>query len=292
MQNGITLFIMTSKGYEVLKTIIANFNSAVIDKVVSSPDKSIQSDYYEEIKNLCLISHIPFYDRQSNFQCITAYSVAVSWRWLIDGNSKLIVLHDSILPKYRGFAPLVNSLINGETEMGVTALFASSEYDKGNIIFQEKISIEYPIRIHAAIKLAENLYALLAVKIIEIIIKGMNMPCEVQDESLATYSLWLNEADYRINWHANSSDIKRFIDSVGYPYQGASTLAENKKLRILDSEHVNDVHIENRKPGKIIFLQEGVPIVVCGIGLIKLTDIRNDDGESLIPFKKFRTLFQ
>ena len=292
MQNGITLFIMTSKGYEVLKTIVANFNVGVIDKVISSSDKSIKSDYYEEIKNLCLTSNIPFYDRQSNFQCITEYSIAVSWRWLIKGDSKLIVLHDSILPKYRGFAPLVNSLINGEKEIGVTALFASNEYDKGNIIFQEKLSIGYPLKIEAAIKLTENLYSSLAVKIIESIIKEINLPSEVQDESLATYSLWLNESDYKINWHANSSDINRFIDSVGFPYQGASSVAENKTLRILDSEQFNDVNIENRKPGKIIFLQEGVPIVVCGTGLIKLTDIRNDDGESLLPFKKFRTLFQ
>ena len=49
------------------------------------------------------------------------------------------------MPKYRGFAPLVNSLVNGEKIIGVTALFASEEYDNGDIIMQSSVDITYPI---------------------------------------------------------------------------------------------------------------------------------------------------
>ena len=70
------------------------------------------------------------------------FKFAIGWKWIIDNTSQLIVLHDSLLPKYRGFSPLVNSLINGDTLTGVTALFASSEYDKGEIIEQAQIGLD------------------------------------------------------------------------------------------------------------------------------------------------------
>jgi methionyl-tRNA formyltransferase len=54
-------------------------------------------------------------------------------------------MHDSLLPKYRGFAPLPNALINGEREVGVTALFASEEYDMGDIVCQRRLAVEYPM---------------------------------------------------------------------------------------------------------------------------------------------------
>ena len=86
------------------------------------------------------------------------YQLAIGWRWLISGTENLIVLHDSLLPKYRGFAPLVNSLINGEQEIGVTAIWAGPEFDAGEIIFQEKAGICYPIKIQEAIEIVSGLY--------------------------------------------------------------------------------------------------------------------------------------
>jgi methionyl-tRNA formyltransferase len=52
------------------------------------------------------------------------FNIAISWRWMLKV-SNLIVIHDSLLPKYRGFSPLVNMLINGEDTLGVTVLFAT-----------------------------------------------------------------------------------------------------------------------------------------------------------------------
>ena len=78
--------------------------------------------------------------------------MAVSWRWMIKHpKNKLIVFHDSILPKYRGFAPLVNMLINGEKEIGVSAIFGADEYDSE--IISEKTTISYPIKIQKPFRL-------------------------------------------------------------------------------------------------------------------------------------------
>jgi methionyl-tRNA formyltransferase len=291
----ISLFLMTKKGYITLKSIIEAFTPSVINCVISAKDENIQEDYYEEIKKLCKIHNILFLDRKHYNEVDSLYLFAVSWRWLIkmNNNQHLIVFHDSLLPKYRGFAPLVNSLINGEEEIGVTALFANEEYDRGNIIAQRKTKIEYPIRIQEAIELNNSNYISLTLGIIETLQNGKSLISYAQDENLATYSLWRDEEDYKIDWSLTSFQIHRFINAVGFPYKGASATLESQKVRIYEAEIVEDVQIENRDIGKIIFLSDQYPVVVCGKGLIKLTNIVKDENrESVLPLKKFRCRFR
>ena len=127
ISNKITLFIMNKKGYSVLENIINKIGNQIIDKVISYTDSNVIKDYYSEINELCRKHGIKFYNKNEQVVINTEYSFAIGWRWIIRNSHNLIVLHDSILPKYRGFAPLVNALINGEEELGVTALFASSD---------------------------------------------------------------------------------------------------------------------------------------------------------------------
>ena len=95
------------------------------------------------------------------------------------------------------------------------------------------------------------------------------LPSTPQDDNAATYSVWRDENDYSINWHGSAKSIIQHINSVGEPYNGASSSINGRKVRILDAREVNDVIIENRSPGKIIFLQNKFPVVICGLGLIK-----------------------
>ena len=76
------------------------------------------------------------------------------------------------MPKYRGFAPVINSLINGEKKVGVTALYANSDYDKGDIIFQESLKLNYPAKIKNVIKDLIPLYIKLMNKIVYSVKKG------------------------------------------------------------------------------------------------------------------------
>lgn len=287
----VSLYLMTQKGYDVLNYIIGRGYSAIVDCVVSSADASIEKDYYIEIKSLCESANIIFYDRKSVIDLRSEYSIAVSWRWIISSDSKLIVLHDSILPKYRGFAPLVNSLKNGEPFIGVTALFASNEYDKGDIICIDKLAVVYPIKIADAINSIVLCYFNCIDYIFERFLTGTKLNSVTQGENEATYSLWLDDLDYKIDWSRDSDYIKRFVDSTGWPYANAYTNIGNDKLKVVDVDVVNDVVIENRTPGKVIFVVDSQPIVVCGSGLIKINQMLYDNGQNAIPLKKFRTRF-
>lgn len=289
--SSVTLMIMTKKGYTFLQSLIENNCRKAIDCVIIGQDKNTLNDYYEEISSLCIKYHIPHLNRFDKSHYKSQFIVAVSWRWLIQcEGSKLIVFHDSILPKYRGFAPLVNMLINGEPELGVTVLYGNENYDDGEIILQKKIKIEYPIKISRAIDLISNLYGQLGVDLFRMINKSIKPISTPQDPSKISYSLWLNESDYHINWNESSEQILRFINSVSFPYKGAySYLNEKEKIRILDAEIYEDVTIENRSPGKVIFNIDGCPVIVCGFGLLLVTKAAFDETSmDALPFSNFR----
>lgn len=274
-------YIMNQKGYSVLKNFIEIFSTENIGYVVSNKDPNLEKDYFEDIKKLCSQNSIKFYDRKyfpPGEENNEYYKFAIGWRWLIYKLNKLIIFHDSLLPRYRGFAPLVNMLINGETTIGVTALKAEKEYDKGEIVLQKSIQITYPIKIQSCIELLVPLYIELVRDVFEKIKLGKGLNCTPQIESNASYSIWRDENDYQIDWSEDAEFIKRFIDSLGYPYKGASTFLHQDKYRIFDSEVVSDVSIENRGEhiGKVIFKQEKNPVVICGKGLLKINEICND----------------
>ena len=62
-------------------------------------------------------------------------------------------------------------------------------------------------------------------------------------------------------------------------------------IRVFKALSVNDVKIENRTPGKVIFMEDGFPVVVCGFGLLKILEAQKENGHSIFPLRSFRTRF-
>jgi len=290
MNKQVAFYIMTYKGYCVLKNFVKTFNAEAVELVVIGRDKNIENDYSEEIQQFCEANHIPAFFKTQEFEIKSEYIFVISWRWMIKSHKKIIVLHDSLLPRYRGFAPLVNCLINNEKKTGVTALFASDDYDCGDIIAQQSVEISYPIKINKAIELITPLYS----ELVNSIAKNYFLNEEIhgckQNDNDATYSLWRDEEDYFINWNDSAANIKRFIDAVGYPYKGACSIVDNELVRILDATITDDLVIENRDVGKVIFFRENCPVVVCKTGLLRLDSIVNENNNEIF-FNKFRLRF-
>lgn len=285
---------MSEKGYRSLTGIVESFGSGVIDFIVYAKDKNVQQDYTNEIKNVADVNNIRIYEKSDDYVIKSKYIIAISWRWLIPINSEniLITLHDSLLPKYRGFAPLVNQLLNKEPYIGVTAIVSDTEYDKGGIITQSKTKVNYPIRIKDAIAEVSVLYVDVLKNVIRHAIENESLKTTTQNESEATYSLWRDEEDYNIDWNKSSSEIRNFIFALGFPYKGASAYILNKKIRIHDAIEFNDLVVVNRDVGKVIFMENNFPVVVCGKGLLKITEATYDESsESALPLNKFRIRF-
>lgn len=286
-------YLLGKKGYRCLNRFLEVHTGDAISFVVCAKDRGVQNDYFDEISELCRKHAVKLYDRSERSSESFDVSFAIGWRWMIQDSSRLIVFHDSPLPRYRGFAPLVNMLIEGEDKVGVTALFASKDYDAGDIIDQQLIRITYPIKISQAIDILSDLYELVLLRIVERVVSGSKLLGTPQARAAATFSLWRDEFDYEINWGVSSVELKRFVDAVGYPYSGAKTKMHGEWVRVLDVELVEDVEVESRDShlGKVIFMDDGCPTVVCGKGLVKLIDICDGSGKSLIGRIPFRTRF-
>lgn len=286
----IGLYIMTEKGFYVLSSIIDNFDFNIISFVVTERDPNLKKDYYDEIIDCCQFYGIPVFKRSDIDLPKVSHRFAISWKWLIKDSSDLIVLHDSLLPEYRGFNPLVTALINGDKKIGVTALYANEEADKGNIIACSVRDLCYPIKIHEAIQLIKTCYSDLVSNIIHKIMNQIELPSIPQDEKNASFSLWRDENDYHINWDDTAENINRFIDAVGFPYNGAYSFVNNVKIRVLDSKILPDINIINRVPGKVLKFVNGLPVIVCKQGLLYLCHLTDNEGGVFI-LKNLRTRF-
>lgn len=167
-------------------------------------------------------------------------------------------------------------------------MFASSEYDRGDIIAQKSFEINYPIKINEAIEKIEPLYFELVDEIFTKIKSCEQLNSKKQDESKASYSLWLDNEDYFIDWSWSADKIKRFVDAVGYPYDNAKAYLNSEIVKFIDVEIFADVVVEHRERhiGKVIFIKNGIPVVVCSDGLISLKEIRDEkDNEIFINFR-------
>jgi len=288
----LTIFGMTSRCLAVLGALCAE-HPGLVDAVVSARDRTLDDDSYEDIRDLCLANEIVFRAKDDACSVMTDYAMAIAWRWLIvPGSSRLIVLHDSLLPRYRGFFPLVTALLNGDEEIGVTALYGAEEYDRGEIIAQSVSRIAYPIKIKDAIDVVTDNYVDLALHLAAAMVGEMEIQSAPQDDHDASYSLWRDEEDFFIDWSASADHIKRFVDALGSPYRGAAAIVGGDLVRVLEATVEDDVVVVNRTPGKVIFVRASKPIVVCGRGLLRIDALVDDQGNSRLPLASMRLRFK
>lgn len=158
-------------------------------------------------------------------------------------------LHASLLPKYRGAAPINWAIINGETETGVTSFFLKEKVDTGNVIIQKKISIDPDDN---AGKLHDKLAELGAEAVLETVrlIEKGNFSVSEQDNSLASPAPKIFREDCQINWEQRALNIHNFVRGLS-PYPGAYSCLENKNVKIHKTNITEIRSLDN--PGKIIF---------------------------------------
>lgn len=274
------LYISGSKGFTVLKTFIEE--NATIDYVVTTKDNNI------EIVNLCHKHNLQIAKSEDELQKVD-YKIAAGWGKLIQKFDNLIVFHDSLLPQLRGFSPLITAIEFGHKTIGSSVFKAESGIDTGDIFYQKSNSISYPIKIQKAIDIILKDYEQLSIQLLKDI-QEKSLPKAIQQiEKNATYSLWRNEEDYNIDWTLPSLRLQNFINAVGPPFKGAFTTIEGKELRILEVDILPNIEIVNRKPGKILTVQNNQPQVVTVDGLIKIVSGIDSKGN---PFEFNRTKAQ
>lgn len=183
-----------------------------------------------------------------------------------------INVHASLLPRWRGAAPIQYALLYGDRHSGVTTMFMTERMDAGDIILQQS----EPIRADdTAAALQERLAALgaqLLVKTVQLIAEG-GAPRIPQDESLATYAKKLTKEHGRINWNKSAVEIERQIRAFD-PWPSAYTFWGDVMLKLWRAEVVAET---GGQPGEV--LSGGV--IACGQGGLRIVEIQPAGGKRM-----------
>ncbi len=182
-------------------------------------------------------------------------------------------LHGSLLPRYRGRAPVNWALVNGETETGATLHKMVKRPDAGDIVGQQKVTIadsDTALTLHK--KVLEAAQIVLKEQLPKL--KNGTATFTRQDESQASYFGRRTPADGEILWHKSAKEINNLVRAVTEPYPGAFSYLGQRKLivwrsRVLDTQH-------DKQPGTV--LSTSPLVIACGEGALEIVAGQNDSG--------------
>lgn len=182
-------------------------------------------------------------------------------------------LHGSLLPKYRGRVPINWALINGETETGVTLHYMVEQADAGDIVGQEKITIEDCDTAKSLHLKAKNASTKILNELLPAI-KENKAPRTQQNEADATCFGGRKPADGEIDWSKPACEIRNLVRAVTYPYPGAFSFMGDRKCLIWGVAVAGNP--DGLRPGTVI---SSTPLTVaCGDGAVQIESAQLENG--------------
>lgn len=292
------LFMGTGEiGLPTLDWLIATPKHEVV-AVVTQPDKPVgrkQMLTPPETKVRALAAGIPVLqpDRlrhhaddlrafKADVFVVVAYGQILSQEVLDIPPQGCLNIHTSLLPKYRGAAPIQAAIREGDAESGVTIMFMDAGLDTGDILLQDAFPLapdETGGSLHD--RLANRAPAALE-QALALIATG-HAPRQAQDESQATHVGKLTRADGLIDWSGTSTEIERLIRAYT-PWPGTFT-----SLKLGDQPRQMKIHRAEDQPnaevcpapGTIVSADNDGILVSCGQGTLRLTEVQIEGGKRL-----------
>ena len=191
-----------------------------------------------------------------------------------------INLHGSLLPAYRGAAPIQWSLINGDTQTGLSTFFIESRVDTGKIISQKKIKI-----------LDNDNYGSLSAKMalkgskllldsIQLISNGKTLLIK-QDEDSVSYAPKITSDITDIDWNSSALSIHNLIRGLT-PNPGAKSKINGKQIKIQDTIlNYNNLNISSFKPGQVVDISKNNLSILTGNGVLSINRLQLEGKKSL-----------
>ena len=189
-----------------------------------------------------------------------------------------INVHASLLPKYRGAAPINWAIINGEKETGITTMLMDEGMDTGDILLTERVEIQDNDTTDSVYEKLKDIGANLLIKTISGLKKGMGRTID-QDDSYATYAPMLKKEDGRIDWAIKPEEIRNLIRGM-YPWPGAYTRWEGKQLKIFKAQVASEERT-SEEPGVIIKTSTDGIYVATGAGILLITELQPENKSKM-----------
>ncbi|MEG1311092.1 MAG: methionyl-tRNA formyltransferase [Romboutsia sp.] len=176
-------------------------------------------------------------------------------------------VHVSLLPKYRGAAPINWVIINGEEKTGVTTMYMDEGLDTGDMILKTEFSLDNEITAGELHDQMMEIGAQTLKETIDLIEKGC-APRKVQNHDEFTYAPMMNKSLGNINWNKNAREIHNLVRGVN-PWPSAYTTYNNATMKVWKTEVLSED--SDKMPGSIIKVdKDGIRVATsCNVLLIK-----------------------
>lgn len=243
-------------------------------------DLNIPVIFADSLKSQILSENISKYD--PDIFCVVAYRILPSELLQIPKIGS-INLHGSLLPKYRGAAPIQRSIMNGDTSTGLTTFLLDNKVDTGKILLQKTIQIE-----------SNDTYGSLSEKMsidgAEFLVETLNkfdqgsIQPEIQDHSNASFAPKIKSDERAIIWSDSAIDIHNHIRGIT-PIPGAFTTFKNQRIKIFETK-VIDENNKTVEPGTVTQVSKTSLIIQTSDGQISIKSLQRE-GKRRMQIQEF-----
>ncbi len=279
----------------VLQGLIDNYN---VVGVVTQPDKEIGRHKELEaspIKKLAMKNNIPVVQPvkvRNEYQCVLdfkpdiivtcAYGQIIPTEILDYPKYKCVNVHASLLPKYRGGAPIHHAIINGEKETGITIMYMAPGMDDGDIIKQEAIPIGENETLGELEPKLSELGSKLLLETLPSIFDGTNERIK-QDDSKVTFAKIIKKEDELISFNDSAINVHNKIRALS-PIPGVYAMLNNKRMKLYNSLVVKNE--SKSESGTIIDVDKNGLLIKTDKDAVLIQEIK-PEGKNRMSVKDF-----
>jgi methionyl-tRNA formyltransferase len=192
-------------------------------------------------------------------------------------------IHASLLPKYRGAAPINWCIIDGEKQTGVTIMQMDEGIDTGDILTVKTVDIDKKETAESLFEKLTKAGASLIVETLPKLERGEIIPIK-QDESLASHTRMMNKSLGRIDWNKSAVSIERLVRGLNL-WPSAYTSFNGKTLKLWSCDVVDNESGEGN-PGTIVNVTKDYFDVLCGEGALRIMELQLE-GKKRMDTKSF-----
>lgn len=189
-----------------------------------------------------------------------------------------INVHASLLPKYRGAAPIQYAIMRGEAKTGVTTMLMDAGLDTGDILLMSETEIGMDETAGELEPRLANIGAELLILTLDKLERGEITP-QPQDPSRATVAKSLKRDEGRIDWNRPAKDIQNLVRAFT-PRPGTFTILNNAQIKIHKAEAIGEIS-EGKAPGEVVDITKDEIIVAAGEGGVKLIEIQPENRQKM-----------
>lgn len=189
-----------------------------------------------------------------------------------------INVHGSLLPRYRGPAPIQRAVINGESRTGITTMYTDVGMDTGDMLLKEEVDIPRDMTSGELYEILSSVGAAVLKKTLEGIKDGTVKRIPQLDEE-ATYAPMITKETGLIAWDRSSREVHNLVRGVS-PRPGAYSYYRGSRIRVWKSVTMEEKGVHG-KPGEILKVDKRGMNVACGEGVLSILELQFDSGKRM-----------